>query len=113
LERSDLLLTTDQIGMALAGFAGLVTLLGRPEPRADARLNEIRREMGRVLVNGAITMLLIAVCSGIAVLLALNTAGAFAAVAGVYFAALFANFLAASFFFLRLLYGSFPPAEGA
>jgi O-antigen/teichoic acid export membrane protein len=168
LERSDLLLTTAQIGMALAGFAGLVTLLGRPEPRADARLNEIRfrnmvelslalaafsllpflpvelgaseagawrissafyaviatffvvqsvarnrREMGRILVNGAITMLLIAVCSGIAILLALNTAGAFAAVAGVYFAALFANFLAAAFFFLRLLYGSFPPSEGA
>jgi hypothetical protein len=42
VERSDLLLTTAQIGMALAGFAGLVTLLGRPSPKRDARLNAIR-----------------------------------------------------------------------
>lgn len=42
MERSDLLLATAQIGMALAGFAGLVTLLGRPDPREDRRLNEIR-----------------------------------------------------------------------
>ena len=42
MQRADLLLTTAQIGMALAGFAGLVTLLSRPTPRADGRLNEIR-----------------------------------------------------------------------
>ena len=42
MQRADLLLTTAQIGMALAGFAGLVTLLGHPNPRADGRLNEIR-----------------------------------------------------------------------
>ena len=42
MERSDLLLTTAQIGMALAGFAGLVTLLGHPSPKGDARLNAIR-----------------------------------------------------------------------
>jgi hypothetical protein len=40
--QADLMLTTAQIGMALAGFAGLVTLLGRRGPGADARLNEIR-----------------------------------------------------------------------
>jgi len=38
VQGSDLLLTTAQIGMALAGFAGLVTHLGRPSPRADHRL---------------------------------------------------------------------------
>src|SRR4029453_4937622 len=36
------MLTTAQIGMALAGFAGLVTLLRQPRHRADSRLNEIR-----------------------------------------------------------------------
>ena len=42
LHRADLLLTTAQIGMALAGFAGLVTLLGRPGLREGFELNEIR-----------------------------------------------------------------------
>ncbi|HXK24250.1 MAG TPA: hypothetical protein VMS55_16390 [Myxococcota bacterium] len=42
MEQADLMLTSAQIGMALAGFAGLVTLLRRPGPRADAGLNEIR-----------------------------------------------------------------------
>jgi len=42
LQQADLMLTTAQIGMALAGFASLVTLLRRPTPRSDARLNEIR-----------------------------------------------------------------------
>jgi hypothetical protein len=166
LERSELLLTTAQIGMALAGFAGLATLLGRPGPRASAQLNEIRfrsmvelslalaafsllpfvpaelgaseagawrissafyaaiaaffsaqsvarnrRALGRVLINGTITAFLIAACTALAILLALNAAGVFSAAAGVYFAALFANFLAAAFFFLRLLYASFPAAE--
>ena len=42
MQRADLLLTTAQIGMALAGFAGLITLLGHPDLRADRRLSEIR-----------------------------------------------------------------------
>src|SRR5262249_31197068 len=42
MQDADLLLTTAQIGMALAGFAGLVTLLGRSRVRGDVRLNEIR-----------------------------------------------------------------------
>jgi hypothetical protein len=40
--QADLMLTTAQIGMALAGFAGLVTLLGHRNRRVDSRLNEIR-----------------------------------------------------------------------
>ena len=167
MAQSDLLLTTAQIGMALAGFAGLVTLLRRPGPRADPRLNEIRfrsmmelsltlaafallpfvptglrvaepsswriasaiyaagvlaflvhsvrrnrSRMGRVLIAGGVTAVLLAVCAGELVVLALDALGAFPALeSGVYFAALFFHFLAASFFFLRLLYGAFPTQE--
>jgi hypothetical protein len=161
---ADLLLTTAQIGMALAGFAGLVTLLARPSPSADVRLNEIRfrsmvelglmlvafallpflpaafglaeaaswrvasaayslcallfvvhsvrrnrARMGRVRIAGAVTTVLLAVCIAQCLALALNALGAFARVeAGVYFGALFAHFLGAAFFFIRLLYGAFP-----
>jgi len=164
VQRSDLLLTTAQIGMALAGFAGLVTLLGRPDPREDHRLNEVRfrsmvelslllaafcllpfvpaelglsdaaswrlssaayaiaslwfivrsvrrnrRSMGRVLVVGAVTGVLLLVCAVQFVALALNALGRFGgAEAGVYFGGLFVHFLGASFFFIRLLYGAFP-----
>lgn len=167
MERSDLLLTTAQIGMALAGFAGLATLLGRPSPKRDARLNAIRfrsmvelslalaafsllpflpaelgasesgawrissgcyaavaaffvthsvvrnrRDLGRVLIYGGVTAVLIALCVGVALALALNAGGAFRAPSGVYFAALFANFLGAAFFFIRLLYAALPESEG-
>ena len=164
MRQADLLLTTAQIGMALAGFAGLVTLLGRPSLRADVRLNEIRfrsmvelslmlvafsllpfvpaelglaeatwwrvasaayslcalvfvvhsirrnrASMGRVLIAGAVTTVLLTTCIGQFFVLALNAVGAFSgAESGVYFAALFAHFLGASFFFIRLLYGAFP-----
>jgi hypothetical protein len=166
VERSDLLLTTAQIGMALAGFAGLVTLLGRPSPKADARLNAIRfrsmvelslalaafsllpflpaelgasesgawrissgfyaavafffvthsvvrnrRDLGRVLIYGGVTAALIALCAAVGFALALNAAGTFRAPAGVYFASLFANFLGAAFFFIRLLYAAQPEPE--
>lgn len=164
MQRSDLLLTTAQIGMALAGFAGLVTLLRRPDHREDRRLNEIRFRsmvelslllagfcllpfvpvelgfgeatswrassagyafaalvflvhsvrrnrlaMGRVLIAGGVTGALLLVCSVQVLLLTLNACGAFAGVeSGVYFAALFLHFLGASFFFIRLLYGTLP-----
>jgi len=167
VQQADLMLTTAQIGMALAGFAGLVTLLGRPAPRADARLNEIRfrsmmelsltlaafsllpfipaelgfsdsgswrfasafyavaaslflihsvrrnRSMlGRVLIAGAVTAALLGVCVADALALSLDAAGAFPGrESGVYFAALFLHFLAAAFFFIRLLYGAFPSAQ--
>lgn len=161
------MLTTAQIGMALAGFASLVTLLRRPVPRSDGRLNEIRfrsmmelsltlaafsllpfipaelrlsesaswrlasalyslavllflvgsvrrnrRMMSRVLVAGGVTAALLAVCVTEWFGLALNALGAFAGLeSGVYFGALFVHFLAAAFFFIRLLYGAFPREE--
>jgi hypothetical protein len=164
VRQSELLLTTAQIGMALAGFAGLVTLLGRPSPRADSRLNEIRfrsmvelsltlaafgllpfvptelglvesvgwrvssagyaiasaafllhsvgrnrREMGRVLIAGGVTGALIGTCIALALALGLNAAGAFRGFeSGIYCGGLFVHFLAASFFFIRLLYGALP-----
>jgi hypothetical protein len=164
VQRADLLLTTAQIGMALAGFAGLVTLLGRPNPRADRRLNEIRfrnmielslalaafgllpfvpielglsesaswrvssavyavgaaaflvhsvrrnrSSMGRVLIAGPVTAVLIGACAGGAVVMGLDALGAFGGFeSGVYFGGLFVHFLAAAFFFIRLLYGALP-----
>lgn len=42
MPQAELLLTIAQIGMALAGFAGLVTLLGRTAPEDRPRLDEIR-----------------------------------------------------------------------
>jgi uncharacterized membrane protein YozB (DUF420 family) len=171
VRQSELLLTTAQIGMALAGFAGLVTLLGRPTPRADSRLNEIRfrsmielsltlaafgllpfvptelglvesvawrvssavyalacasfllhsarrnrRDMGRVLIVGGVTATLFATCGVLALALGLDAAGALPGLeSGVYCGALFFHFLAAAFFFIRLLYGALPggpPAAG-
>jgi len=53
VDQSELLLTLAQIGMAFAGFAGLVSLLGRPDPRASTRLNEIRF---RSMVELALTL---------------------------------------------------------
>jgi hypothetical protein len=68
-----------------------------------------RASMGRVLIAGAVTTVLLATCMGQFFVLALNAFGAFSgAESGVYFAALFAHFLGASFFFIRLLYGAFP-----
>ena len=162
--QADLMLTTAQIGMALAGFAGLVTLFARRGRGADGRLNEIRFRsmielaltlttfsllplipfelgsdeaaawriasavyaaatllflvhslrrnralMGRVLIAGGVTAALLGVCAVQSTVLALNAGGCFAAhESGVYFAALFLHFLAAAFFFIRLLYGAFP-----
>jgi hypothetical protein len=162
--QADLMLTTAQIGMALAGFAGLVTLLGERSRRLDSRLNEIRFRsmielsltlttfsllpfipfelgsdeahawrvasaayaaatllflvhslrrnrglMGRVLIVGSVTAALFGVCIVESALLVLNAGGAFAPhESGVYFAALFLHFLAAAFFFIRLLYCAFP-----
>jgi uncharacterized membrane protein YozB (DUF420 family) len=145
MQQSDLMLTSAQIGMALAGFAGLVTLLARPNPRADARLNETaelhfsdaeswrlasavysvtalaflwhslqrnQRIMGRVLIAGGVTAALFVLCGGEFLALALDALGFFPGIeSGVYFAALFFHFLAAAFFFIRLLYGAFPDAE--
>jgi hypothetical protein len=167
VQQTELMIATAQIGMALAGFAGLVTLLRRPGPRADARLNEIRfrsmmelsltlaafsllpfipaelrlseaaswriasavyslgafaflahslrrnqRMMGRVLIAGGVTAALLVICGAIWIGLLLNALGAFANLeSGVYFAALFLHFLAAAFFFIRLLYGAFPREE--
>ena len=164
MQQADLMLTTAQIGMALAGFASLVTLLRRPSPRADARLNEIRFRsmielslalaafsllpfipaelrlseavswrlasavyslgalvflvhslrrnrslMGRVLIAGGVTAALFFVCFAEWLGLLVNALGAFPGLeSGVYFAALFLHFLAAAFFFIRLLYGAFP-----
>ena len=164
MRQADLLLTTAQIGMALAGFAGLVTLLGRPGPRADRRLNEIRfrsmielsltlaafallpfvptelglvesaawrvssavyamasasfllhsfrrnrREMGRVLIAGGVTATLFGVGGALLLALGLDAAGAFRGLeSGVYCGSLFVHFLAAAFFFIRLLYGALP-----
>ncbi|HVP27798.1 MAG TPA: hypothetical protein VMW35_01380 [Myxococcota bacterium] len=42
MERADVLLTIAQIALALAGFSGLVTLLGRPSARGGEELNQIR-----------------------------------------------------------------------
>jgi uncharacterized membrane protein YozB (DUF420 family) len=66
VRQEEILLTTAQIGMALAGFAGLVTLLGRPSLRADPRLNEIRfRSMMELSVTLAAFALLPFVPSGL------------------------------------------------
>ena len=47
------------------------------------------------------------------VALGLNALGAFPSLeSGIYFAGLFLHFLAAAFFFIRLLYGAFPRDEG-
>ena len=164
MQQSDLMLTTAQIGMALAGFAGLVTLLRHPGARVDARLNEIRFRnmmelglaltafsllpfipieldvsepsawrlasalysaaalgflirslrrnrtmMGRVLLAGSVTFALLVVCVALSLGLLLGALGAFPGrESGVYFAALFLHFLAAAFFFIRLLYGAIP-----
>ena len=103
MQQADLMLTTAQIGMAFAGFAGLITLLRRPGPRTDARLNEIRfRSMMELSLTLAVWLGLL-----------LNALGVFPGLeSGVYFAALFGHFLAAAFFFIRLLYGAFPHEEG-
>jgi hypothetical protein len=61
------------------------------------------------LIAGGVTAALFGVCIVESTLLVLNAGGAFAPhVSGVYFAALFLHFLAAAFFFIRLLYGAFP-----
>ncbi len=167
MQQNELMLTTAQIGMALAGFAGLVTLLRRPGPRSEVRLNEIRFRsmmelsltlsafsllpfipaelrlsetsswriastlysaaafaflahslrrnrdmMGRVLIAGGVTTALLAVCVAVWLGLLLNALGTFPGLeSGVYFTALFLHFLAAAFFFIRLLYGAFPREE--
>jgi hypothetical protein len=164
VRQTELLLTTAQIGMALAGFVGLVTLLGRPAPRTDSRLNEIRfrsmvelsltlaafgllpfvptelglvesvawrvsstvyaiacasfllhsvrrnrRDMGRVLIAGGVTAVLMATCGALTLVLGLDAVGALPGLeSGVYCGALFVHFLAAAFFFIRLLYGALP-----
>ena len=68
--------------------------------------------MGRVLIAGGVTAVLLIVCAGEWLVLALNALGAFPGLeSGVYFAALFLHFLAAAFFFIRLLYGAFPASR--
>jgi len=65
---ADLLLTTAQIGMALAGFAGLVTLLGHANVSGNARLNEVGfRSMMELSVTLAIFALLPLVPHGLCV----------------------------------------------
>src|SRR5262249_8964280 len=73
-----------------------------------------RRDMGRVLIAGPITGVLLGVCAVLAVAMALDALGEFDAPrAGVSFAALFVHFLGAAFFFIRLLYGSLPRSGSA
>jgi len=86
----ELLLTTAQIGMALAGFAGLVTLLGRPSLRADPRLNEIRfRSMMELSVTLAALALLPFVPAG----LGFDEPAAWRVASGVYAVAAFFFFV--------------------
>ena len=65
--------------------------------------------MGRVLIARGVTAALFFVCFAEWLGLLVNALGAFPGLeSGVYFAALFLHFLAAAFFFIRLLYGAFP-----
>jgi uncharacterized membrane protein YozB (DUF420 family) len=76
-------------------------------------LRRNRAMMGRVLIAGGVTAALFVVCFAEWLGLLLNALGAFPGLeSGVYFAALFGHFLAAAFFFIRLLYGAFPHEEG-
>ena len=78
---ADLLLTTAQIGMALAGFAGLITLLGRARVPGDARLNEVSfRSMMELSLTLAIFALLPFVPKGLGV----DTIGSFQIASGIY-----------------------------
>jgi hypothetical protein len=74
-------------------------------------LRRNRRMMGRVLIAGGVTAALLSVCLAEWLGLLLDALGAFPDLeSGIYCAALFLHFLAAAFFFIRLLYGAFPQA---
>ena len=81
MQDADLLLTTAQIGMALAGFAGLVTLLGRARVRGDARLNEIRF---RSMMELSLTLALFALLPFVPSELGTGAASAFKIASGLY-----------------------------
>ena len=81
MQDADLLLTTAQIGMALAGFAGLVTLLGRARVPGDARLNEIRF---RSMMELSLTLALFALLPFVPSELGAGSATAFRIASGIY-----------------------------
>ena len=155
--------------MVFVGFAGLLTLLGRPRAPGNAGLNEVsfrsmmelsvtlaifallpfvplelgiepvgafriasaiyaasvitflvgsaRRNcalIGRVLIQGGVSAALYAIGGMIGALLVINVFARLETVAqGIYFAALFVHFVGATFFFIRLLYGSLTPMTAA
>ena len=78
---ADLLLTTAQIGMALAGFAGLVTLLGRARVPGDARLNEIRF---RSMMELSLTLALFALLPFVPKELGAGASASFRTASGIY-----------------------------
>jgi hypothetical protein len=68
-----------------------------------------RRVMGRALVAGRATAIVFAAGGGVVLLLAAGALGALPGREdGAYCAALFVHFCAAAFFFIRLLYATFP-----
>lgn len=96
--------TAWRIASAIYSFAALGFML------RSVRRN--RATMGRVLLAGGVTAALPAVCAAVWLGLLLAAFGAFPGrESGVYFAALFLHFLAAAFFFIRLLYGAIPRAQ--
>jgi hypothetical protein len=77
----DLLLTTAQIGMALAGFAGLITLLGRARASGDARLNEVSF---RSMMELSLTLAIFALLPFVPQELGVHPLGAFRIASAIY-----------------------------
>jgi len=78
---ADLFLTTAQIGMALAGFAGLVTLLGHTREAASARLNEVSF---RSMIELSLTLAIFALLPFVPQELGVGPVGAFRIASAIY-----------------------------
>jgi hypothetical protein len=57
VERADLLLTTAEIAIAFAGFASIVSVLGRGRSSDDSRLDALRL---RAMLESALTVVVFA-----------------------------------------------------
>jgi hypothetical protein len=78
---ADLLLTTAQSGMALAGFAGLVTLLGRARAPGNAHLNDVSF---RSMMELSLTLAIFALLPFVPLELGVEPVGAFRIASAIY-----------------------------
>jgi len=78
---ADLFFTTAQIGMALAGFAGLLTLLGHTRDAANARLNEVSF---RSMMELSLTLAIFALLPFVPQELGVEPVGAFRIASAIY-----------------------------